>query len=190
MSGFMPVFKKAVGFDSVTGQRYLQNDYYFADEATAQWIAGRWGNGKTRQIQVLAVGPFVVDTKAFEAEMKDGTWINAGILAAYYDRNPENLFPGVAEALIGAQLGVAPFPMLPTVIAPAPAVPNKPPTPNTIVNPRTQFGTYPAPGDVNPAGKVIDNPFVAGDAKLVKVIDLFMGERHYWIDAPADAVLN
>lgn len=189
MSGFTPVFKKAVGFDSVTGQRYLQNDYYFADEATAQWISGRWGTGKTQQVNVLGPGPFFVDTKAFEAELKDGTWVNAGILAAYYDRNPESLFPGVAEALIGAQLGVSPFPLLPTVIAPAPAVPTNPLPPNTVVQPRTQFGTYPAPGDVHPAGKVINNPFVPG-AKLVKVIDLFMGERHYWIDAPADAVLN
>ncbi len=187
---FKPVFKKAVGYDS-DGNRYLMNDYYYADEATAQWISGRWGTGKTREVSLLGPGPFSVDTKMFEAELKDGTWVNAGILAAFYDRNNEDLFPGVAEALVSSQLGFTPFPMLPTVLPPHSGEPVKPLPPNTKVEPRTQFGTYPAPGDMNPAGKIIDNPFEADPVRLlIKVIDLFMGERHYWIDAPAGSVLN
>jgi len=32
--------------------------------------------------------------------------VNAGILAGYYERNPESQFPGLADKLIRSQLGL------------------------------------------------------------------------------------
>ena len=37
-------------------------------------------------------------------KLADGRLVNAGILAGYYERNPEALFPGLADKLIRAQL--------------------------------------------------------------------------------------
>lgn len=81
------------------------------------------------------------------------------------------------------------LPLLPEPIPPAgyaPVVtppPVKPPTPSTVVQPKSSYGVYPAMGDPNPAGTVIDNPFLPGEEKLVKVIDTNpFGSSHYWKD--------
>jgi len=97
---FTPKYKTAKGFDSSTGAVYKMNDNYFADQETAQWVASKFGTGEVRENDMLGPGPFGVDTKMFEVKMEDGRWVNAGMLASYYDRNPESLFPGLADKLI------------------------------------------------------------------------------------------
>jgi len=97
---FAPKFKTAKGFDSITGMTWKLNDTYFADQDTANWVAQKYGTGEVRESDVLGPGPFGVDTKMYEVKLDDGRWVNAGMVAAYYDRNPEALFPGVADKLI------------------------------------------------------------------------------------------
>lgn len=101
---FAPKFKTAKGFDSITGNTWKLNDTYFADEDTAKWVAAKYGTGEIRESDVLGPGPFGVDTKMFEVKLDDGRWVNAGMVAAYYDRNPEALFPGLADKLIRGAL--------------------------------------------------------------------------------------
>lgn len=179
---------QAFGYDTTTGVRWKVNDYYFADEPTAQWVASRWGTGELHESDVLGPGPFAVSAKMYEFKTNDGRWVNAGMVAGYYDRNPPSRFPGVAESLIAGVLGLAPFPLLPPVLKPSPP-PVKPMPKNTFVGPRNQFGTYSAAGDPNPAGTVIDNPHLPGKEKLIKVVEDFFG-MSYWMDAPADAVIG
>lgn len=65
-------------------------------------------------------------------------------------------------------------------VEPPPTV--KAPDFTPIVQPRTRFGTYPAPGDVNPADTVINNPYRVGKL-LIKVVEQWaMGTSHFWID--------
>ncbi len=47
-----------------------------------------------------------------------------------------------------------------------------------------QYGViYPAPGDTNPNGKIIDNPFLPGAETLTKVVkETIFGPAHFWID--------
>ena len=81
------------------------NKTYFADETTARWIANKYGTSEIRQTDMLGSGgPFAVDTKMFEVKLQDGRWVNAGLLAGYYERNSENLFPGLADKLIRSVL--------------------------------------------------------------------------------------
>jgi hypothetical protein len=101
---FAPKFKNANGFDSISGMTWKLNDTYFADQDTANWVAAKYGTGEIRESDVLGPGPFGVDTKMFEVKLGDGRWVNAGMLAAFYDRNPEALFPGVADKLIRSEL--------------------------------------------------------------------------------------
>ena len=104
---FSPKFKSAKGFDSISGMTWKLNDTYFADQDTANWVAAKYGTGEIRESDVLGPGPFGVDTKMFEVKLGDGRWVNAGMLAAFYDRNPEVLFPGVADKLIRSELDKA-----------------------------------------------------------------------------------
>lgn len=72
-------------------------------------------------------------------------------------------------------IGYTPDPDPPT---PVPVAPDFTP----VVKPRSQFGQYPAPGDQNPAGTIIVNPF-APNGRLVKVIAATpFGDSHWWED--------
>jgi hypothetical protein len=83
------------------------NHDYFATQATAQWIANKYGTGQVISTPFEgAGGPFNANQAEFQIVLKDGRTVNAGILAGYYERNPESLFPGLADALIRNQLGL------------------------------------------------------------------------------------
>jgi len=182
IDNFTPTFLKATGFDSSSGATYFMRSDYFADQATAQAVATEYGTGQIRQTPMLGPGPFGIDILMYEFKMEDGRWVNAGLIADYYVRT----HPGdAADHDICAALGIPPKPKTvipPPVIRPLPV--------NTFVGPRDQFGVYSGQGDTNPAGKIIDNPFLSGDEKLLKVIGKFMGDRHYWIDASPGSQLN
>lgn len=77
------------------------NRYYFATTATAAEMMERFDAVQVVSIPYLGSGG-VFATNAEERWLvwSDGIAINAGILAAYYIRNPEDRFPNVARNLI------------------------------------------------------------------------------------------
>jgi hypothetical protein len=103
---FVPTFRTATGTDGL--QTWSLNRTYFASLETAQWIANRYGTGQTIEVPFGgAGGPFSASANEYHIKLADGRLVNAGILAGYYERNPERLFPGLADKLIRAQLGLA-----------------------------------------------------------------------------------
>ena len=106
VSPFVPLFRTATGTDGV--QVWGLNQTYFATRETAQWIANRYGTGQTVEVPFGGSGgPFSASANEYHIKLADGRVVNAGILAGYYARNPEALFPGLADKLIRAQLGIA-----------------------------------------------------------------------------------
>ena len=103
---FVPQFQNAVVTDGVNS--WNLNHDYFATHDTAQWIANKYGNGKVIAAPFEGTGgPFNANQTEYQIQLNDGRIVNAGILAGYYERNPEALFPGLADALIRSQLGLA-----------------------------------------------------------------------------------
>src|SRR5262244_247685 len=103
---FVPKFQNAVVTDGVNS--WNLNHDYFATQDTAQWIANKYGNGKVIATPFEGTGgPFNANQTEYQIQLNDGRIVNAGILAGYYERNPEALFPGLADALIRSQLGLA-----------------------------------------------------------------------------------
>lgn len=97
---FRPSFLLAFGFDSISGLQFPLNYQLFADAATAQFVADRYGTGKTREVDFFGPGPYGADKKMIEFQLLDDRWVNAGAIAKYYENNPEDQFPGVADKLI------------------------------------------------------------------------------------------
>ena len=105
VSPFVPAFRTATGTDGA--QVWRLNHTYFATQETAQWIANRYGTGQTVEVPFGGSGgPFSASANEYHIKLADGRLVNAGILAGYYERNPESLFPGLADKLIRAQLGL------------------------------------------------------------------------------------
>jgi hypothetical protein len=103
---FVPTFRSATVTDGVTV--WPLNSNYFASKDTAQWIANKYGTGQVIETPFEGSGgPFAASANEYQIKMADGRTVNAGILAGYYQRNPESQFPGLADKLIRAQLGLA-----------------------------------------------------------------------------------
>lgn len=94
-----------------------------------------------------------------------------------------------AETRIAYGMPPDPLPTPPAgYVLPEPAPVIKPPAPTTVVREAVadvQYGViYPAPGDPNSDGTMIDNPFRSDDSMLVKVVHSTpFGKAHFWIDA-------
>jgi len=102
---FEPTFRTATGTDGVI--TWSLNSTYFATKETAQWIANKFGLGEVTEAPFAGVGGiFSCDINEFHVKLKDGRLVNAGLLAGYYQRNPPDKFPGLAEKLIRSQLGL------------------------------------------------------------------------------------
>ena len=100
---FVPVFRTATITDGV--QVWGLNHTYFATRETAQWIANQYGTGQVVEVPFGGNGgPYSASATEYHIKLADGRLVNAGILAGYYERNPETLFPGLADKLIRAQL--------------------------------------------------------------------------------------
>jgi hypothetical protein len=103
---FVPSFRTATVTDGVNV--WGLNSNYFATKDTAQWIANKYGTGQVIETPFEGSGgPFAASANEYQIKMADGRTVNAGILAAYYQRNPESQFPGLADKLIRGQLGLA-----------------------------------------------------------------------------------
>jgi hypothetical protein len=102
---FVPTFRTATVTDGVNV--WPLNSNYFASKDTAQWIANKYGTGQVIETPFEGSGgPFAASANEYQIKMADGRTVNAGILAGYYDRNPESQFPGLADKLIRGQLGL------------------------------------------------------------------------------------
>jgi len=78
---------------------------HFATEETANALAKRFG-GKVIEIDPnFGGGVHTVPEKAYGIQ-KDGKVFNAGVLASYFIRMPENEFPGAAEKAVKIILDV------------------------------------------------------------------------------------
>lgn len=97
---FVPKFREAHGSAPGWGTWNL-NKYYFPTLETAQWIANKFGDGTITEVPFGGSGGiFQADQNEYLMRTKSGKIINAGILASYYERNPPDKFPGLAEKLI------------------------------------------------------------------------------------------
>ena len=107
---FVPAFRAATG--SGVGNdgnpvSWNLNSTYFATKDTAQWIADKYGTGRVIELPFGGSGgPFSASANEYAIQLADGRQVNAGILAGYYARNPEDKFPGLADKLIRGQLGL------------------------------------------------------------------------------------
>jgi len=103
----VPVFEDAVVTDGVNS--WNLNPDYFATQQTAQWIANQYGNGQliTKPFEGQG-GMYNANQSEYYIQLPTGQQVNAGILAGYYERNPQSLYPGVADALIREQFGLGP----------------------------------------------------------------------------------
>jgi hypothetical protein len=103
---FIPAFRTATGSDGTVSWKLNSN--YFATKETAQWIANKYGTGEVIETPFGGVGGiFSASALEYHIKLPDGRDVNAGILAGYYERNPPDKFPGLAEKLIKIQLGLA-----------------------------------------------------------------------------------
>src|SRR5260370_7892750 len=102
---FVPAFRQATVNDG--SSVWALNHDYFATKDTAQWIANKYGTGEVVETPFEGSGgPFAASAQEFQIKLADGRMVNAGILASYYERNPEAQFPGLADKLIRSQLGL------------------------------------------------------------------------------------
>ena len=103
---FVPTFRTATVTDGVN--HWGLNHDYFAAKDTAQWIANKYGTGEVIETPFEGSGgPFAASANEYQIKLADGRLVNAGILAGYYERNPDSQFPGLADKLIRNQLGLA-----------------------------------------------------------------------------------
>ena len=97
---FVPSFREVTGSIGDGVRSFPMNRMYFATQETAQWIANKYGAGEVVEVPTLA------SANEYHVRLRDGRLVNAGILAGYYERNPPDKFPGLADTLIRNQLGL------------------------------------------------------------------------------------
>lgn len=103
---FSPVFEGGVTLSNGFGHVDYVNSDYFATAATAQTLCQRLAcRFVLAQACDMGGGPAVCSQPERMLVFSDIEQpVNAGILAAYYYRNPENLFPHVADNAVQAEL--------------------------------------------------------------------------------------
>jgi len=102
---FTPTFMTNVAnINTATGNAAPLNPMYFATPETAQWLVtqklpqlGFPGATIIQKNSGSDGGPFVANQQELWIQLPDGTKFNAGFLADYYKRNPEDKFPGLAD---------------------------------------------------------------------------------------------
>ncbi len=81
------------------------NEWYFATEATANTLCKRlMCLFVLEKPSAAAGGPYTVSALERWLVFSGGLQENAGILASFYTRNPEDQFPGLADKFVAAQL--------------------------------------------------------------------------------------
>jgi len=103
---FVPTFQTNVQvINSFTGQSTELNPMYFATSETAQYIASKFGTGEVREEAAYGEGnPYSSTASQYYIQTPNGQWLNAGLLADYYQRMPESQWPGLADQEIRAAI--------------------------------------------------------------------------------------
>ncbi|HXI44586.1 MAG TPA: hypothetical protein VNH83_31670 [Bryobacteraceae bacterium] len=102
---FVPEFVQNARVYSVYGTSSGLNPAYFATRATAEWMAKKYGTGEVVETPYEGNGgPYLANANEFQIRLRNGKLTNAGTLADYYRRMPEDQFPGVADAMIRSVL--------------------------------------------------------------------------------------
>lgn len=100
---FIPAFEQGVTIKSPWGTWPVNADY-FATSDTAFVLCKRLQCSFVfEQACSMGGGPFVC-TKPERMLVINGIPFNAGVLAAFYARNPEKDFPGLADKLVAAEI--------------------------------------------------------------------------------------
>jgi hypothetical protein len=102
---FVPEFVQDARVYSVYGTSSGLNPAYFATRATAEWMAKKYGTGEVVETPYEGNGgPYLANATEYQIRLSNGKLTNAGTLADYYRRMPEDQFPGVADAMIRSVL--------------------------------------------------------------------------------------
>jgi hypothetical protein len=104
-AAFVPEFVQDARVYSVYGTSSGLNPAYFATRATAEWMSKKYGTGEVVETPYEGNGgPYLANANEFQIRLNNGKLTNAGTLADYYRRMPEDQFPGVADAMIRSVL--------------------------------------------------------------------------------------
>jgi len=106
---FEPAFEKPVGYGPNGYVNRFLNPDYFATAETAEWITRRFGAKEWfERVAPGNEGPvYTASHKERWVRFADGLEVNAGILAAYFKRMPEDEFPGLAERFVWEYIALA-----------------------------------------------------------------------------------
>lgn len=100
---YTPTFRLAFGTDGINTWPLDTDD--FATSETAQAMADKYGTGEVVEVPYGGSGGlYTASQKEFHIKLKDGRLKNAGLIAAFYIRNPEDQFPALADKLIRSAL--------------------------------------------------------------------------------------
>jgi hypothetical protein len=103
-TAFVPEFQQNLEVVSAYGGSSPLNPIYFATPATAQWIANKYGTGEVVAKPYDATGgPYTANGTEYYIQLQNGSLVNAGLLADYYQRMPA----AEADSVIRQGLGEA-----------------------------------------------------------------------------------
>lgn len=103
-TAFVPEFQQNLEVVSAYGGSSALNPIYFATPQTAQWIANKYGTGEVVAKPYDATGgPFTANGTEYYIRLQNGSLVNAGLLADYYQR----MSPSEADSVIRQGLGEA-----------------------------------------------------------------------------------
>jgi len=103
-TAFVPEFQQNLEVVSAYGGSSPLNPIYFATPATAQWIANKYGTGEVVAKPYDATGgPYTANGTEYYIQLQNGSLVNAGLLADYYQRMPA----ADADSVIRQGLGEA-----------------------------------------------------------------------------------
>ncbi len=108
---FQPTFEQGVTVQSpFTGASQPLNPYYFATQATADKVCSLLSGVGCISVYIapqcdIGGGPVTCSAPERECKFAGRPDKNCGFLAAYWERNPDNLYPGVALQLAINDLG-------------------------------------------------------------------------------------
>ncbi len=103
---FTPTYEDLRVTDHLNGKTYSLNPWYAASKETAEEVCRRFFCAVIAEKPIIDAAPGSPFQFPFVRILvwPDSLEVNAGLLASYYTRNPEDQFPNVAERFVSAIL--------------------------------------------------------------------------------------